>query len=121
MSSITGETVKQASGQCTSEASKIASVQQTTSISNQTSSIEFRTSIKIKPSINQTASIESYNVMQTSYKAGVKQITSDSNPISNNAIKHQIKQQASKNTTRCKQATKLASNKEPAIQINIKQ
>jgi hypothetical protein len=37
--------------------------------------------------------------MQTSYKAGVKLTTSDSNPTSNKEIKHQIKQQATKNTS----------------------
>jgi hypothetical protein len=110
--------LEQASGQCTSEASDIASVQQTTSISNQTSSIEFRTSIKSNLASNQTASIEEYNEMQTSYKAGVKQITSHSNPTSNKEIKRAQNQtesrksdkKPSKNTTRCKQATKQASN-----------
>jgi hypothetical protein len=36
---------------------------------------------------NQTASIEAYNVMQTSHKAGVKRITSISNQTSYKEIK----------------------------------
>jgi hypothetical protein len=66
LSSITRKNIAQASGQCTSEPNYIASVQQTTSVSDQTSSIKFGTSIKIKPQAsNQIASIKGYNKMQT--------------------------------------------------------
>jgi hypothetical protein len=68
-------------------------------------SIKFRKSINIKPQAsNQTTSIEEYNEMQTSYKAGVKQIISDSNQISNHEHQiqngHQVKQQESKSNNK---------------------
>jgi hypothetical protein len=59
--------------------------------------------------------------MQTSYKAGFKQITSDSNPTSNNEFQPKIKQQASKKQ---RDANKLQSRRQTNNQrfkSNIKQ
>ena len=96
-----------------------ASFEQTTRISNQTSSIKFRTSIKNKPSIKSNSKHRS--IQRDANKPQSRRQTNNqhfkSNIVQGNQmsiksnLKRKIQQKESKNKTRCKQATKQGSNK----------